>query len=178
MTLVQPTSIARPARPSAQSPVAPLVQWGQVWWVEGFFILASVQAHDAQVASSGITTVFDAIRIGIDDAQSDMTHDDMQTLGDAIRLGVSDGRLRADHLIHLRCEVSAPDCLASFEQVREDPHVRFVSLMDHSPGQRQFATEEAYRSYYQGKLKMTDAELEAFSARRLSFTPSPVQNAR
>src|SRR5687768_10115213 len=38
MTLVQPTSIARPARPSAQSPVASSVRWGQVWWAEGFFV--------------------------------------------------------------------------------------------------------------------------------------------
>ena len=30
--------------------------------------IAAVQAHDAQVATSGITTVFDAVRVGIDDA--------------------------------------------------------------------------------------------------------------
>jgi alpha-D-ribose 1-methylphosphonate 5-triphosphate diphosphatase len=38
--------------------------------------------------------------------------------------------------------------------------------MDHAPGQRQFASLEAYRTYYQGKLGMSDAALEEFVTRR------------
>ena len=127
---------------------------------------AAVQAHDAQVAASGITTVFDALRVGMDE-QSEMTADDMGRLADAIRVGADAGRLRADHLIHLRCEVSAPDCLQSFQLLQDDPRVRIASLMDHLPGQRQFASIDAYKIYYQGKLKMSDAELETFSERRM-----------
>ncbi|MDR3474677.1 MAG: alpha-D-ribose 1-methylphosphonate 5-triphosphate diphosphatase [Devosia sp.] len=130
--------------------------------------MAAVQAHDGQVASSGITTVLDALRVGLDDAASDTSPDDMLQLARAIKLGIRDNRLRADHLIHLRCEVSAPDCLESFEALRDAPEVRLVSLMDHSPGQRQFASIDAYRTYYQGKLKMSDAALETFSARRIA----------
>lgn len=128
--------------------------------------LAAVQSHDAQMASSGVTTVFDAIRVGIDDA-GDATPDDMAKLAAAVRLGVEGNRLRAEHLIHLRCEVSAPDCLESFERLKDEPGVRLVSLMDHAPGQRQFASLESYRRYYQGKLRMSDAELAAYSDRRM-----------
>ena len=38
----------------------------------------------------------------------------MRKLADAIEDGVRNDRLRADHFIHLRCEVSAPDCLDGF----------------------------------------------------------------
>ena len=134
----------------------PGVRWNPV---------ASVQAHDAQVASSGITTVLDALRVGLN-TDDGMTPEDFTRLGAAIHEGVKTGRLRAEHHIHLRCEVAAPDCLDAFRPYEGDPLVRLASLMDHSPGQRQFATVDAYRAYYQKKKKMTDAEFEAFAERR------------
>lgn len=134
----------------------PRVRWNPV---------AAVQAHDAQIAASGITTVFDAIRIGLDE-DTDVSAAEMRILAAAIRAGMDAGRLRAEHHIHLRCEVSAPDCLESFLAIKDDPLVRLASLMDHAPGQRQFASLDAYKAYYQGKTKMTNAELDAFSERR------------
>ncbi|PXA97865.1 phosphonate metabolism protein PhnM [Nostoc sp. 3335mG] len=134
----------------------PRVRWHPV---------AAVQAHDAQIAASGITTVFDAIRVGIDE-HADMGAAELRILADAVTAGVEAGRLRADHLIHLRCEVSAPDCLESFEKIMDHPLVRLASLMDHAPGQRQFASPDAYKIYYQGKLKMSDAALAEFITRR------------
>ena len=134
----------------------PKVRWHPV---------AAVQAHDAQIAASGITTVFDAIRVGTDE-HADMGAAELRVLADAVTAGVRAQRLRADHFIHLRCEVSAPDCLEAFEAIMDHPLVRLASLMDHAPGQRQFANPEAYKGYYQGKLKMSDAELGEFIARR------------
>jgi alpha-D-ribose 1-methylphosphonate 5-triphosphate diphosphatase len=125
----------------------------------------AIQAHDAQVAASGITTVFDALRIGLND-DSGILPEDFVALGDAIHDGMDKGRLRAEHFIHLRCEVAAPDCLQSFEGFETDSRVKLASLMDHSPGQRQFASVEAYRNYYQKKKRMSDAEFEAFAERR------------
>lgn len=134
----------------------PKVRWNPV---------AAVQAHDAQIAASGITTVLDAIRVGLDE-HADMGATEMRILADAIAAGTKAGRLRAEHHIHLRCEVSAPDCLESFMAIKDDPQVRLASLMDHAPGQRQFASMDAYKVYYQGKLKMSDAALEEFTDRR------------
>ncbi|MEX0852668.1 MAG: alpha-D-ribose 1-methylphosphonate 5-triphosphate diphosphatase, partial [Bauldia sp.] len=129
--------------------------------------LVAVQAHDAQIAASGITTVFDALRVGLDEDDR-LTAADMRLLADAISDGQRRDRLRADHLIHLRCEVSAPDMLEGFAHFQSDPRVRIVSMMDHTPGQRQFATMEAYRTYYQGKTGMSDHEFQAFAGRRQS----------
>lgn len=128
--------------------------------------LAAVLAHDAQVATSGITTVFDALRVGMDD-DADIDAGDMRRLADAIEDGVRHDRLRADHFIHLRCEVSAEDCLDGFELFDADERVRMVSLMDHAPGQRQFVNIETYAAYYQRKLKLTDDEFRDFCAMRM-----------
>jgi alpha-D-ribose 1-methylphosphonate 5-triphosphate diphosphatase len=127
--------------------------------------MAAVQAHDAQIAASGITTVFDALRLGSDEEAS-IGARDMAEIAAAIRLGNRDGRLRAAHFIHLRCEVSAPDCLAEFEHFRGNDDVRLISVMDHAPGQRQFAQMEHYRHYYQRKLKLGDEDFAAFVKRR------------
>jgi alpha-D-ribose 1-methylphosphonate 5-triphosphate diphosphatase len=128
--------------------------------------LAAVLAHDAQVATAGITTVFDALRVGLDE-DSDMTAPEMHKLADAREDGVTNDRLRADHFIHLRCEVSAPDCLEGFAYFDKDERVRLASLMDHAPGQRQFVNLETYAYYYQRKLKLSELEFKEFCDRRI-----------
>ncbi|WP_244498460.1 alpha-D-ribose 1-methylphosphonate 5-triphosphate diphosphatase [Aureimonas ureilytica] len=129
-------------------------------------IHAALQAHDAEVAASGITTVFDALRVGMDeDAQ--LGGADMQLMADAIGAASERDDLRAEHFLHLRCEVSAEDVLPSFERLGSHPLVRLASLMDHAPGQRQFVDLETYRIYYQGKTGMSDPVFEAFCARRI-----------
>ncbi|MBH0238559.1 alpha-D-ribose 1-methylphosphonate 5-triphosphate diphosphatase [Methylobrevis albus] len=128
--------------------------------------LSAVQAHDAQIAASGITTVFDALRIGTD-FEAKLDGHDMRRLADAIEAGVAGDRLRADHFIHLRCEVGAPDSLEAFALFEADPRVRLASLMDHTPGQRQFASLEHWRAYYQAKNSLTDAAFEEMLAARI-----------
>jgi alpha-D-ribose 1-methylphosphonate 5-triphosphate diphosphatase len=128
---------------------------------------AALQAHDGQVASSGITTVFDALRVGID-GDTDLLPIDMAAMAAKISQANGAGRLRADHFIHLRCEVSVADVVEHFDLMEGNDRVRLASLMDHAPGQRQFVSLEAYRIYYQGKKKLSDAEFEAFSGRRIA----------
>jgi alpha-D-ribose 1-methylphosphonate 5-triphosphate diphosphatase len=136
----------------------PKVRWNPI---------ASVLAHDAQIATSGITTVFDALRVGMDN-DADLEAADMRKLADAIEESVRKDRVRADHFLHLRCEVSAPDCLDAFAQFEGDPRVRLVSLMDHAPGQRQFASFDAYAIYYMGKMKMSEEEFRAYCEKRMA----------
>src|SRR5690606_41961557 len=66
--------------------------------------LAALHAHDAQIAGSGITTVFDAVRIGSDADLPDMLAH-AQKLVSAVRAGGEAGWLRSEHFIHLRCEL-------------------------------------------------------------------------
>lgn len=136
----------------------PKVRWNPI---------AAVLAHDAQVATAGITTVLDALRVGMDE-DADLTSDDIRKLADAIEDSVAQDRLRADHFLHLRCEVSAPDCLQAFANFDGDERVKLASLMDHAPGQRQFVNLETYAYYYQRKLKLTDRDFKLFCEKRMS----------
>ncbi|MGX5829553.1 alpha-D-ribose 1-methylphosphonate 5-triphosphate diphosphatase [Mesorhizobium sp. 43Arga] len=136
----------------------PKVRWNPI---------AAVLAHDAQVATAGITTVLDALRVGMDE-DADLTLADIRKLADAIEDSVAQDRLRADHFLHLRCEVSAPDCLQAFANFDEDDRVKLASLMDHAPGQRQFVNLETYAYYYQRKLKLTDRDFKLFCEKRMA----------
>jgi alpha-D-ribose 1-methylphosphonate 5-triphosphate diphosphatase len=128
--------------------------------------VAALQAHDAQVAGSGITTVFDCLRLGSDEFGG-FKKGEMRIIADALETATAEDRLRASHLIHLRCEVSASDVLEHFEDFRADPQVKLASLMDHAPGQRQFQTLDQYTLYYRKKRNLSDAEFERFIAYRL-----------
>jgi alpha-D-ribose 1-methylphosphonate 5-triphosphate diphosphatase len=127
---------------------------------------AAIQAHDAQIVTSGITTVFDCLRMGADE-DGGFEHGEMREMADAIQKAEQEGRLRAEHLIHLRCEVSADNVLEHFGDFENDPYVRLVSLMDHAPGQRQFQTMDQYIFYYQKKRGLSDAEFARFIEKRV-----------
>jgi alpha-D-ribose 1-methylphosphonate 5-triphosphate diphosphatase len=135
----------------------PGVRWGKI---------AAIQAHDAQVAASGITTVFDCLRMGSDDDGGFETGE-MRDMADALATAGRENRLKAEHLIHLRCEVSSADVIAHFETFENDPQVRLVSMMDHAPGQRQFQTMDQYTLYYKTKRGLTDEQFAEFVGRRV-----------
>ncbi|NSY15829.1 alpha-D-ribose 1-methylphosphonate 5-triphosphate diphosphatase [Neorhizobium sp. AL 9.2.2] len=127
---------------------------------------AAIQAHDAQIASSGITTVFDCLRMGSDE-DGGFEQGEMRAMADAIQAAERQGRLRSEHLIHLRCEVSADNVLDHFADFANDPFVRLVSLMDHAPGQRQFQTMDQYIFYYQKKRGLSDEAFKIFIDKRV-----------
>ena len=130
---------------------------------------SAIQAHDAQIVTSGITTVFDCLRMGSDE-DGGFDRGEMRDMADAIQAAERDDRLRAEHLIHLRCEVASDNVLDHFADFEKDPHVRLVSLMDHSPGQRQFQTMEQYTLYYKTKRGLTDEQFARFVESRLSLS--------
>jgi alpha-D-ribose 1-methylphosphonate 5-triphosphate diphosphatase len=128
--------------------------------------MAALQAHDVQIAGSGITTVFDSVRVGSDPEMPGGMAEHVQVLVDAISAGVADGRLRADHLIHLRCELPTPDVVDDFDRFARLPLVKIASVMDHTPGQRQYQTISKYVQYYKERMRFSDAEMEAFIIKR------------
>jgi len=128
---------------------------------------SAVLTHDAQIVAAGITTVFDALSIGDINPKGKR----MQQLGvmlEAIAEAEASGQTRAEHRLHLRCEVSHPQCLELFRELVEQPLVQLVSVMDHAPGQRQFARMEKYREYYMGKYHLSPAEMDAFVSEQLA----------
>lgn len=120
----------------------------------------AVQAHDAEVASAGITTVLDAIGVGDPYDEGFRSQDQSELLHVLDRLADA-GLLRADHLIHVRCELPAHNARALFEPFARHPRLRLISLMDHTPGQRQWREIEHARVYYTGKKGWSHEQFDA-----------------
>ncbi|MFZ4964096.1 alpha-D-ribose 1-methylphosphonate 5-triphosphate diphosphatase [Pseudomonas gingeri] len=123
--------------------------------------VSAVLSHDAQIIAAGITTVFDALSIG-DVNPKGKRMQQLPGMLDAIATASAAGLTRAEHRLHLRCEVCHPETLAVFRDLVENPLVQLVSVMDHSPGQRQFALESKYREYYMGKYHLSDQQMDEF----------------
>ena len=146
-----------------------------VMWPSG---LAAVLAHDAQIVSSGITTVFDALSVG--DYRADGQRKEIYYRSvEAVRLAASRALFRADHLLHMRCELSDPYLLEMFEPYASDPLVRFVSLMDHTPGQRQWTDIRRFKDYLADEA-LSDEEVQAEINERIVLQQkyAPVHRAR
>jgi alpha-D-ribose 1-methylphosphonate 5-triphosphate diphosphatase len=126
---------------------------------------AALLAHDAQIAAAGITTVLDALAV-VDRGDSPVRGTMLADATSAIAQAREAELLRADHLIHLRCEVSYGVVVRDSEALVDNPLVRLVSLMDHTPGQRQFTSVEQYYVYYKGKFGYSDAEMVELIAKR------------
>jgi len=109
--------------------------------------LPAVLTHDAQVVAAGITTVFDALSVG-DLEEESVRIETLRSTYDAILAGQASGALRADHWIHLRCELAYPRLIEALEPLMNHSSVRLLSLMDHTPGQRQYRDIQQYRKYY------------------------------
>lgn len=131
--------------------------------------VAAVVSYDGQLATSGITTVLDSLRVWSEEGAEEVDGE-AATLAEAIALAREADLLRASHFIHLRCEVPMPSVVAEAAELIGRSDVRLVSLMDHTPGQRQFRDEEKLRTYYRGKKGgLTDAELDVLFAKRLRY---------
>ena len=121
--------------------------------------LSAALTHDAQIVASGITTVFDAISVGEIHVRSQRLAN-LLPMVEAVDKAEAHGFMRAEHRLHLRCEVVHPETLALFERLFEHPRLSLVSIMYHSPGQRQFASLDKYRLYYMGKYGLSETEMD------------------
>ncbi|WP_182915213.1 alpha-D-ribose 1-methylphosphonate 5-triphosphate diphosphatase [Rhodopseudomonas palustris] len=136
----------------------PKVQWNPV---------AAVVSYDGQLATCGITTVLDSLRVWREEGAEDVDGQAI-VLAEAISAARDAHLLRAEHFLHLRCEIPMPNVVDEAKELIDRPDIRLMSLMDHTPGQRQFRDEAKLRDYYRGKgAGMTDAELDVMFARRL-----------
>jgi len=119
----------------------PKVQWP---------VMPAILSHDAQIVSAGITTVLDAIGVGDIDAES-MRMNSLGACVSGLQVACDAGLLRADHFLHLRLELAEQHLLELFTPFLDNPRLKLVSLMDHTPGQRQWSDLAHYRTYMMGK---------------------------
>lgn len=127
---------------------------------------AAIVAHDRELASTGITTVFDAIRVGsITSEQTKRRFNRYaRQMADEI-LGMRDaGALKISHHIHLRAEVCSETLLEELDEFGPEDKVGIVSLMDHTPGQRQFRDLQKFEDFVCGKNGLSHDNFDQYIA--------------
>lgn len=119
---------------------------------------AAIAAHDAELAGVGITTVFDAMRVGsIPTGKSRYGKYARRMASEVLEMRAK-GVLRISHFLHLRAEVCSETLIEELAEFGPEDRVGIVSLMDHMPGQRQFRDITKYRDYLCGKYGLSEAE--------------------
>ena len=127
----------------------------------------AILAHDAELAGCGITTVFDALRVGSLPSRTKGNYAEYaRGLADEILDLRAAGVLKISHFLHLRAELCSETLEAELARFAPQDGVGIISLMDHTPGQRQFRDLDQLRTYLFGKYGFTEAEFAAHIADR------------
>ncbi|MBS0124911.1 alpha-D-ribose 1-methylphosphonate 5-triphosphate diphosphatase [Aestuariicoccus sp. KMU-90] len=120
--------------------------------------LPAILAHDGELASTGITTVFDAMRVGSIHDGKGRYMPYARALASELMMLREGGHLKISHFLHLRAETCSETLLEEMAAFGPEDRVGIVSLMDHTPGQRQFRDLAALKTYVAKKRGMSDAD--------------------
>ncbi len=125
----------------------------------------AVANADKRNAAAGITTVYHALSF----AQDELGIRDVAVAGDIVRAvhafrphGLVDNRT------HLRYEITDPAGAPVIAALIEAGEVELVSFMDHSPGQGQYRTIEAYRDYLVKTYHRAPADAERMAREKIA----------
>lgn len=131
-------------------------------------VMAAAVAHDAEMAASGVTTVFDSVRVGAIPNEDKPQNQLFMALQQAIHQAHDSQAFRINHRLHVRCELTDPNIMEALEPAVDAPLLGLVSLMDHTPGQRQWRDLEALRRH-NSRSNRSDAEIESMIQDRIEL---------
>lgn len=129
----------------------PKIDWNPV---------SAAVTHDGCCLSVGVTTIFDSLSIGSFNAAASRDHENLGRLADGLAAAYAGGMLKADHKLHWRCETPADDLPKELELFAAHPLTALFSVMDHTPGQRQYRDAERHFAMWR-EGGMSDADVEA-----------------
>ncbi|WP_298817419.1 alpha-D-ribose 1-methylphosphonate 5-triphosphate diphosphatase [Chloroflexus sp.] len=122
----------------------------------------ALHAADRLLLGCGITCQFHAL--SLDDAEFGVRSD--RFAHDFLHRLSAERHCGARHLVHARVEVSSDRGLTALQAMLGHPLLRLVSIMDHSPGQGQYTTEAAFRTYVAQTSGRSEAEIDQILARK------------
>lgn len=144
-----------------------------VFWPDG---LAAALAHDNDLAGAGITTVYDSVSAGTPYGKKEYRRSIFGQTIEAISTGVSHDLFRIDHRIHIRCELSGDTLIDDLTPYIDHPLFKLVSVMDHTPGQRQWRNLEDLKRY--NRISRVESDAEFDDTVREEMEAGPVNVAR
>jgi len=93
-------------------------------------LTAAAVAHDAEMAASGVTTVYDSMRVGAIPNEEKPQNRLFLDLQQAVHDGHNAKAFRVNHRLHIRCELTDPEIMTALEPaVTVVANVRRVKLM-------------------------------------------------
>lgn len=124
---------------------------------------AAIMAHDRELAGCGITTVFDAIRVGSITSSGGKRYGKYaRQMADEILAMRAAGALRISHHLHLRAEICSETLTEELDEFSTDDRIGIISMMDHTPGQRQFSDVAKFEAYVRGKNNLSEADFAGY----------------
>ncbi len=111
---------------------------------------------DRRLASAGITTEFHAISLD-DNEFGTRSVNFIHDLAHNIKVE-TDNLVR--HEIHARLELTSQNGFETIKELIKTREVRLISLMDHTPGQGQYKSEEGFRQYIKRTVHMSDEKID------------------
>jgi alpha-D-ribose 1-methylphosphonate 5-triphosphate diphosphatase len=124
-------------------------------------VLPALIAHDAQMVTAGITTILDSLCVGFQ-GHAQRSFEMLKCVIAELETGRQQGLLRGDHYLHLRCEISKEEMPGMLASIFPDPRVLLVSMMDHTPGQRQYRDMERYVAMEKRDFHLTEEQIDEF----------------
>ncbi|HEX2560331.1 alpha-D-ribose 1-methylphosphonate 5-triphosphate diphosphatase [Phenylobacterium sp.] len=106
--------------------------------------VSAAVTHDGCGLSVGVTTTFDSLSVGSFNPSVARKEDNLRRLVDGLLTAKRAGMLKGEHLIHWRCETAADDLRERLDHLADHPMTALFSLMDHTPGQRQYRNLDQY----------------------------------
>ena len=127
------------------------------------FDFACAQA-DKRNAAAGITTVYHALSF----ANAELGVRNNATAAELARaVHAWKEHALVDNRVHARYEITDPTAPATLHELLSNDEVHLMSFMDHTPGQGQFKSIDAYRNFQARTYKKDAAEFEALLAEKL-----------
>jgi alpha-D-ribose 1-methylphosphonate 5-triphosphate diphosphatase len=128
------------------------------------FDFACAQA-DKRNAAAGITTVYHALSF----ANAELGVRNNTTAAELARaVHAWKEHELVDNRVHARYEITDPTAPATLLELLSNDEIHLMSFMDHTPGQGQFKSIDAYRNFQARTYKKDDAEFEALLADKLA----------
>ena len=127
-----------------------------------FDINFALQQVDWRLAGSGITTEFHAV--SLDDGEFSVRSD--RFVNDLYAGLQAETELLIRHKLHVRLELSSEKGLSVIARMIEKHEPDMISLMDHSPGQGQYTSEQTFREYVARTSSRSLSEIDELLIRK------------
>jgi alpha-D-ribose 1-methylphosphonate 5-triphosphate diphosphatase len=115
--------------------------------------------HDGLCISVGVTTVYDSLSVGSFGFGEARSSENLFRLTEALHHANDAALLKATHKLHWRCEAPSDIVMDELEVLGQTPLTGLYSLMDHTPGQRQYRNLEKFLSMWR-REGLSEAQIE------------------